>query len=60
MIPLVNSLVCKLSYLHNHDINEDIRNKRENLEKWKGYANKISYISAARCSILPMWYQINA
>ena len=30
---LVNSLVCKLSYLHIHDINEDIRNKMENLEK---------------------------
>ena len=30
------------------NINEDIRNKRENLEKWKGYANKNSYISAAR------------
>ena len=39
------------------NINEDIRNKREKtLEKWKGYANKISYILAARCSILPTWY----
>ena len=42
------------------NINEDIRNKRENIEKWKGYANKNSYISAARYYILPIWYQINA
>ena len=42
------------------NINEDIRNKRENLEKWKGYAYKNSYISAAWYYILPIWYQINA
>ena len=42
------------------DINEDIRNKRENLEKWKGYASKNSFISFARYYILPICYQINA
>ena len=24
------------------DINDDMRNKREKLEKWKGYANKLA------------------
>ena len=42
------------------NINEDIENKRENIEKCKECANKISYISDARYSILPTWYQINA
>ena len=42
------------------NINEDIRNKRGKSRKMKRYAHKISYISAARCSILPIWYQINA
>ena len=56
MAPLVDS---HLIYIF-MNINEDIRNKTEKLEKWKGYANKISYILAARCSILPIWYQINA
>ena len=42
------------------NINEDIRHKRKNLEKWKGYTNKNSYISADRCYILPIWYYINA
>ena len=32
----------------------------EKLEKSKGYSNKISYISAAKCSILQIWYQFNA
>ena len=32
----------------------------ESVEKCKGCANKISYISAARCSLLPIWYHINA
>ena len=31
----------------------------ENVEKCKGCANKISYISAARCSLLSIWYHIN-
>ena len=39
------------------DINENIRNKKE---KRKGFANKISYISAAGCSLLSIWYHINA
>ena len=42
------------------NINSDIRNKREKPRKMKGYTNKISYISAARCYILPIWYQMNA
>ena len=42
------------------NINEDIRNKRGKRKICKGCANKISYISAARCSLLPMWYKMNA
>ena len=42
------------------NINEDIRNKREKRKKCKGCANKISYISAAMCSLLLIWYHINA
>ena len=41
------------------NINEDIRNKRGYVGKGKGCANKISYISPARCSLLPIWYLIN-
>ena len=36
----------------------EIRGK--NVKKCKGCANKISYISAAMCSLLPIWYHINA
>ena len=38
------------------NVNEDITNKRGGggRRKMKGFANKISYISAARCSILPI------
>ena len=32
----------------------------ENVEKCKDCANKISYISAAMCSLLQIWYHINA
>ena len=42
------------------DINETLEIRGGNLGKGKGYANKISYISAARCSTLSIWYQINA
>ena len=42
------------------NINVDIEIRGKNPKKWKGYANKISYISAATCSILPIWYQVNA
>ena len=42
------------------DINETLEIRGGNLEKGKGYANKISYISADRCSTLSIWYQINA
>ena len=42
------------------NINEDIRNKKEKRRKCKGCANKISYISVARCSLLSIWYHINA
>ena len=38
------------------NINEDIRNKKEKRRKMEGGANKISYISAARCSLLSIWY----
>ena len=41
-------------------INDGIRNNGGSVEKCKGCANKISHISAARCSLLQIWYHINA
>ena len=35
------------------NINEDIRNKTKQYRKMKGFTNKISYISAAKCFMLP-------
>ena len=55
MVQYASDIICMFM-----NINEDIENKRENIEKCKECANKISYISDARYSILPTWYQINA
>ena len=41
------------------NINEDI-SQGKTQKKSKGCANRISYISAAMCSLLPIGYHINA